>query len=380
MSQTQELRLPALEVRQSPGRVLYSFAVDGKLLPSFTTVSRVKRDPGDRLQGYQRPEVLRHVAEIRGYLESPNPIIPNAIVIAFNDCVRFEPAAEDAPGPAFSRPGTLVIPVDDTLAPEDRPGWIVDGQQRAAAIREARIDSFPIFVTAFITRHDSEQREQFILVNSTRPLPRGLIYELLPDTEARLPPPLERRRFPAALVDRLNYDGDSPLKGMIQTPTNPEGRVKDNSILKMLENSLGDGALHGYRDSRTGEGDIESMLDLLKSFWTAVRLVFPKAWDRPPRESRLMHGAGIVSMGFVMDAISERFQDRIPTAAEFADELQPLAPLCRWTSGAWDFGDSQRKWNEIQNTTKDILLLSDYLLQQHRKLAWKRNDVEARTA
>jgi DGQHR domain-containing protein len=294
--------------------------------------------------------------------------------------VRFEPAAEDAPAPAFSRPGTLVIPVDPSLAPEDRPGWIVDGQQRAAAIREARIASFPIFVTAFITRHDNEQREQFILVNSTKPLPKGLIYELLPDTEARLPTPLGRRRFPAALVDRLNYDGDSPFKGLIQTPTNPEGKVKDNSVLKMLENSLGDGALHEYRDSRSGEGDVDSMLDLLKNFWTAVKLVFPKAWGLSPRESRLMHGAGIVSMGFVMDAISERFHDRIPTAAEFANELQPLAPICHWTSGAWDFGDSQRKWNEIQNTTKDILLLSDYLLQQHRKLVWKRNDVEARTA
>jgi hypothetical protein len=37
------LRLPALEVRQGPGRTLYSFAVDGKLLPQFTTVSRVRR-------------------------------------------------------------------------------------------------------------------------------------------------------------------------------------------------------------------------------------------------------------------------------------------------------------------------------------------------
>src|SRR5262245_12875734 len=39
-----ELRLPALEVRQGPKRTLYSFAVDGKDLPSFTTISRVHRD------------------------------------------------------------------------------------------------------------------------------------------------------------------------------------------------------------------------------------------------------------------------------------------------------------------------------------------------
>jgi DGQHR domain-containing protein len=379
MPHLEELRLPALEVRQGGGRALYSFAVDGKLLPRFTTVSRVKRNDDSRLQGYQRPEVLKHIAEIRSYLESPSPLIPNAIVIAFNDRVRFEPAGEEVPAPAISRPGTLIIPVDENTSMEDRPGWIVDGQQRVAAIREARIESFPIFVTAFIAANDHEQREQFILVNSTKPLSKGLIYELLPDTEARLPTVLERRRFPAYLADRLNYDSDSPFRGLIQTPTNPDGVVKDNSILKMLDNSLGDGALHLYRDSRTGEGDVDKMLELLKAFWGAVKHTFPKAWGVSPRESRLMHGAGIVGMGFVMDAMTEQF-DSVPSAAEFIEQLRPLAGLCHWTAGTWNFGDTQRKWNEVQNTTRDILMLSDYLLHAYRRVLWSQRQVTAQSA
>jgi len=63
-----ELRVPALEVSQAPGRVLYSFAIDGKLISSFATVSRVRRNGVD-LEGYQRPEVLSHIAEIRAYLK-----------------------------------------------------------------------------------------------------------------------------------------------------------------------------------------------------------------------------------------------------------------------------------------------------------------------
>ena len=52
-----------------------------------------------------------------------------------------------------------------------------------------------------------EQRSQFILVNSTKPLPKGLIHELLPVTPAEdLPLPLLKRRYPAQLLDRLNYD------------------------------------------------------------------------------------------------------------------------------------------------------------------------------
>ena len=105
-----------------------------------------------------------------------------------------------------------------------------------------------------------EQREQFILVNSTKPLPKGLIYELLPTTEMKLPTLLERRTFPAQLLSRLNSDSESPLKGKIKTPTTPSGVVQDNSILKMLENSLSDGVLYRFRDSATNDPDVESML------------------------------------------------------------------------------------------------------------------------
>ena len=70
-----ELRLPALEIRQGRRRRLYTFAVDGKQLPLFTTISRVRRD--DRqIEGYQRPEVLAHVSAIRSYIESAEPNDP----------------------------------------------------------------------------------------------------------------------------------------------------------------------------------------------------------------------------------------------------------------------------------------------------------------
>src|SRR6266496_4483601 len=258
------LTLPALEVRQGSGRTLYSFAVDGKQLPSFAAVSRIHRDDDAEIQGYQRPEVLAHIAAIRRYIESDAPMIPNALVVAFDKRVRFEPFA-DVPGTGYARPGMLLIPVEGA-SDEDKPGWIVDGQQRSAAIRDARVDTFPVCVTAFITDSDEEQRSQFILVNSTKPLPKGLIYELLPATTGTLPTQLQVRRFPAHLLDRLNYDPDSPLYQLIHMPTTPEGVIKDNSVLKMLEHSISDGALYRFRDPATGEGDAEAMLALVQAF------------------------------------------------------------------------------------------------------------------
>src|SRR2546421_12963204 len=108
------LQFPALEIIQGLDRVLYSFAVDGKLLSQFTTVSRVRRGERSSIEGYQRPEVLSHIAEIRAYLESESPMIPNAVVVAFDRRVTFEPAAGLA-ATEYSRFGTLVIPVDPAL-------------------------------------------------------------------------------------------------------------------------------------------------------------------------------------------------------------------------------------------------------------------------
>lgn len=365
------LRLPALEVRQGDGSTLYSFAVDGKQLQLFTTISRIHRDDDSEIQGYQRPAVLSHINAIRRYIESDAPMIPNALVIAFDKRVQFEPLA-GAPSTAYTRHGTITIPASEDTLDEDKPGWLVDGQQRSAAIRDARVGSFPICVTAFIAGSDEEQRSQFILVNSAKPLPKGLIYELLPGTVGTLPVQLQLREFPSRLLYRLNFQINSPLYRLIQTPTNPAGKIKDNSVLKMLENSLSDGALHSFRNTQTGENDEDGMLAILKDFWRAVSHVFPEAWAKSPRQSRLVHGVGIASLGFLMDTIFDRYiRIRVPDESDFARDLSELVTVCRWTNGYWDFGPhAQRKWNELQNISRDIQLLTGYLLSEYKIRVW----------
>lgn len=368
-----ELRIPAIEVKQGRSQVLYTFAVDGKLVHRFAAVSRVRRDEEGLLSGYQRPEVLSHIGEIRNYVESESPLIPNAIVLAFDSRVRFESSAKSSTG--YSRSGELIIPVDDDLPDAERPGFIVDGQQRLAAIREANVESFPICVSAFITDDIGFQTEQFILVNSTKPLPKGLLYELLPVTNATLPSMLMRRRLPAELVAQLNQRKASPFHNQIQTATNPEGKIKDNSMLRMLEQSLTDGVLFQFNDRDTGP-NIEAMVTVLSNYWRAVAKIFKTAWEQKPRRSRLVHGAGIISMGLVMDAIAERHRaKRLIDEDTFTKDLLALADVCRWTDGYWDFGPGQqRKWNEIQNTSKDIDLLANYLLVQYKALVWSRKE------
>lgn len=361
------LRLPAIEVRQTTRRRLYTFAVDGKQLTSFTAVSRLYRDDQARLGGYQRPEVMSHIAGIRAYLESSDPVLPNALVVAFDRRVAFTAHTRSTTS-KYSQIGELHIPIDPAWSEAEKPGWVVDGQQRLAAVREARVRQFPLCVTAFITESTAEQRTQFILVNSTKPLPKGLIYELLPDTKGVLPRQLRNKVIPARLLDHLNHDRDSPLRSRISTPTTPEGVIKDNSILRMLENSLSDGALYTFRDAPSGSADIVAMLEVIKAFWEAVESVFPEAFGKPPRQSRLMHGVGVISLGFLMDAIADDIgAGRRPTTADFRDGLRPLVPVCHWTSGSWDIDGVPRRWNDLQNVPRDIQMVADHLRAQYRR-------------
>jgi hypothetical protein len=152
----------------------------------------------------------------------------------------------------------------------------------------------------------------------------------------------------------------------------PGGLVKDNSVIKMLENSLSDGVLYRLRGRDGATDDVDAMLAVLKTYWSAVSATFRDAWDLPPRRSRLLHGAGVVAVGFLMDAIADRVRGTgLPTVEQFRADLEPLRAVCRWTEGHWEFGPGvQRKWNEVQNTPKDIQVLANYLLVQYKQLVW----------
>lgn len=352
---TTVVRLPALAIRQG-ARLIYSFAVDGKRLPEIATVSRVRRSEGGHLEGYQRPEALAHVRGIRRYLESPEALLPNALVVAFDQRVRFERfPSQPAEGAVIA--GELLVPVDDQEQEEDRPAWIVDGQQRTAAIRDAQVSGFNVAAVGFIAESVQEQRSQFILVNSTKPLPKGLIHELLPDVSGHLSPALARRQLPASVMVRLNDPGSGgPFAGRISSPTAPGGYIKDTSVLKMVEHALYEGSLYQYR-AQDGSATVGDLVKHLNVFWGAVRDTWPEEWERTPRESRLTHGVGIVALGYVMDELTEDIKAADLEPERLRASLEALREHTAWSSGAWKFRDGERPWNGLQNTTNDIYRL-----------------------
>lgn len=353
------LEFPALALAQNEKKTIYAFAIDGKRLPEIASIARAGRDSEGQFVGYQRPEVKKHIGEIRRYLESDFPMMPNAIVLALDPSVTF--TATEAPRAGHTKSGMLRIRSRESST-DLGAAWVVDGQQRLAAIREADVSSFPMFAIGFTASSEEEQREQFLLVNSAKPLPRALIHELLPGVTSNVPLHLSKRQMPARLMNALNVNPVSPLYGLISTATNSNGYVKDNSVLRFLENSLSDGVLYRISQDGTEAQQWRTMVDVLIAYWNAVRMTWPDLWRLTPRKSRLLHGAGVVSLGFLMDAMADRTREGWPNTTFFAQELQKVKPFCRWNEGYWEFGpDHHRHWNDIQNTPKDVQLVTNYL-------------------
>ena len=123
------LSLPCLRIQQSEARYIYSFAVDGKDIQKFASISRIGRTAEGALEGYQRPEILTHIEDIKRYLEQSNSLLPNALIIAFDKKLSFR--AIDEPSGA-----TCLGYVDISFEEGSKPGWVVDGQQRLAALRQ----------------------------------------------------------------------------------------------------------------------------------------------------------------------------------------------------------------------------------------------------
>jgi DGQHR domain-containing protein len=359
----------ALRILQSDDYPLYVFSLTADEILRIADVSRLSRDQSGDLIGYQRPEVRQHIQEITDYLDSDAVIFPNPIILALSSDVRFTRSRGPNVSDGSAEAGTLEIPFP--TGEGRKPGWIVDGQQRAFALANARRRDFPVPVNAFIADSVDVQRDQFLRVNNTRPLPRGLVTELLPTVRTPLPARLAMSKTPSALCDLLNRDDDSPFRGLIRRASTPKDQrraavITDSSVVHMLRESLTSpsGALFPYRNMTTGETDFDSLWGVLLLYWTAVKETFPDAWGKPAERSRLSHGAGIRAMGRLMDRVLGAVNPRHPRAAEqVRAELAHIAPRCRWTGGRWD--ELGLRWNEVQNVPRHINELSSFLVRAH---------------
>ena len=227
--------------------------------------------------------------------------------------------------------------------------------------------SLPIPVAAFVASEVEVQRDQFVRVNNTQPLPRGLVAELLPQLSGPVPRKLTAFQAPAVLCERLQRDGTSPFHGLVRLASSAGRKrgtevVAGTALLSMIHDSFDrpTGCLFALRHTSDGSVDLEAAFELLRTYWTGVREAFPEAWGLPPTRSRLMHSIGIRSMGRLMDRVMSVVRNGDVGGVEA--ELGRIRDRCRWTSGSWDEVNGL-EWDALQLVPAHLRALSDYLVR-----------------
>ena len=359
-----------LIAKQSSTYQVVSFVAKAKDIEKFAQISRIGRDNEGSLFGFQRLQIGNHIQEIHDYLEQDDAVLPNSLIVAFVEGASIE-AKKD------SNVGEIKIDIN-----QQPVGFIVDGQQRYSALRMLEDKEFEVFISAIICKSEEMLQKQFILINNTRPLSKDLIYELLPSVDG-LPPRLTGRTFASKMTQDLNFKKDSVFRGLIKLHTNPYGTITPNSIQKVIMNSKTNGAMREIYSDR----GYEDCIKLIDNFFNAVSNVFENSWFlkdskgqfiydgnqnkaiQRPNKSRLTHGAGIISMGHIMDTVFTI--KRSETVGEFIDILNLLKPHTAWTSGYWEFDSGKKSFSEIQNIPNHISELRDFLFKKVTTEIWK---------
>jgi DGQHR domain-containing protein len=364
----QTLRLNALRVEQRPDVPLFVFGVNGRLVHQFASVQGAERTADGVLSGYQRARVERHIREIHAYLASDDSMLPNAIVMAFGPEVTFEPISGTVLS-EWGTPGCLLMPLPRRGEP--KPCLIVDGQQRVAAL--AQLDprrQLPVVVIGFRSASADLQREQFVLVNKTKPLPRDLLNELLPHIGAEMPRALRMHRAASSVVERLRFEKGSPFYGRIRgLGTSGEGsNISLAAVIAVVEGSVRrGGALAAHFSLDPDPSQVGEMAHIVSVFFSGVARVWPFAWNETPWTSRLVHGVGIAAMGSLMDVIMDEVDPDSPRAISSVERrLRTIEKRCAWTSGWWPV-PLNCSWDQLQNTSQDKRRLADYLIRTYKK-------------
>lgn len=359
------IRRRALCIEQTKSGPLYLLTLRADEIFEVAEVARINRSRSDELIGYQRAEVRQHVEDILEYLNGDVVLFPNSLILALASNVRFRRSRGPENDDGLAKAGVLEIPLSVDGAP--KPAWIVDGQQRALALAKAERRDLPVPISAFVAETVGQQRDQFLRINNAKPLPRGLVAELLPEVSTPLPRTLAAKQVPSEICGLLNTQPGSPFRGLIRRASSPRGsgaEITDTSLIEAIRESLTSpaGCLFPHRNLASGETDLDAIWHILVVYWSAVRETFPEAWGRPPEQSRLMHGVGIRAMSRLMDKVMGNVHVSDPSAGpKVSAVLARIAPHCHWTGGCWD--ELGIQWNALENTARNQRVLANLLIR-----------------
>jgi DGQHR domain-containing protein len=327
-----------LRVQQSAsGPYLYVFIVDGKEIAGQLGVRKMVWQES-RLEGFQRPLDKKRVTEIASYL-SDNPILPNAIVVAFKSgTLRFD--AMHGQSDPKCQIGTITINgkvvkldgVNKPLPENERIGYVIDGQHRIRAIEKARLapGMFNIVVNAFHDVDPDFALQQFYYLSLTVPIPPGqlaLMRRQLPDTLTTVE---ANKKAISQVCGRLQKYPESPFAAGTYIGAAPviKGPIPISVVEEMIDWIIKSTYLR-YSWNQDARQITAANLDVISKslyvYWKAVATLYASYWGQSPKNQRLFCAIGIYAMMRFFDLVMTGID--INSADAVSQVMTKLAPI-----------------------------------------------------
>lgn len=350
-------KIPCVSVTQPLGTFYIATLRAGELIASVDILRRGLDEEAQK--NVQRELSGNRVEEISAYAQEPDAAFPTSIIVsAYPQYVRpssdgqclFFGAIPDEPNAPLTEANVGDLPADGKL------GQVIDGQHRLMGLREAgagnpnsKLYSFEIPVVFMMDLDDHDRAYVFSTINSKQTrVPTSYIYDLFGLSKYRSP-----KKTCHQVARTLNSKKGSPfyqslkMLGKKNQPTETLTQGSFANYLLPLISRTPEADASALKDGKEIlldpraifrkyfiENRDETIVALLEMYFTAVRRVYPLAWEnsedyalkRTVGFAALMHAlrhiwtADIVEAGKgkanqeLFDAAVEKFAVRVPEA------------------------------------------------------------------
>lgn len=359
----------AVEIKQG-NFDMYMF---GAYPSTLLKIGYVSRRASGKTDAYQRILNKDRIAKISRFVVSKNGLLPNVIIIAFDDDKEIQ-------NKVTYKDGFLTFPIIYCSA------WIIDGQHRVFGFLGTKFEkvdpqdpseNFKLPVVAFKSLDRVLQNRTFVSINYNQ---KKIDPTLLCDLATSVPDLQNELTWPSLLVRKLNET--SPLKDKVKISELDKGRsISLSSFARygLLESLLGydksgqqyKGTLNKFAPinskaslkNKTNQKALKEQSDLLIRYFNGVEhnTKQPNSSEDPwinTKNYSLLRPAGINALLLVLSRIMEKH----PQAnLDFKDYLKPLSKQKFDRDFVAKQGGGWKGFRELANT------MIKRLNQKHKK-------------
>jgi len=259
--------------------------------------------------GVQRQRHDKWVEELKEGLKSSNAEMWSTAIIYFDkEKIEYTKLREYDD----QEIGVIIINYDGHVYDAEKPGWILDGQQRMWALENIAIasddpDSLKLIGPATIAigeffDEDIETKLNFIRrtfshANKTQNLPKNFRKDLIGTLDDYSQEMMTRKDKKDALISSiiryLNTDEDSPFKDIIDMQYRGLPRTQRELIawgtMNYVVQEILEYEAFNKEDLPIPESDnrYKFNLELIKDYFNAIKLIYSNEWEKPVDSSKL---------------------------------------------------------------------------------------------